>query len=227
MLARMLGVARLNVATFEDVEHDSGATLQAMLIVIVVSIATGVGTLLAGEADLLKDVVRHHGDRSAGGCSRCGLGGRRGEGHTFRATAVPVQEVHPDRRRRPGERRRRVGPRPRHLQGYRGGARGSDMGRERGAGHGSAVHLHDTDGRGDRERYGHRPPASLHFRRPASGGGSGGTGARPGGGRRSPGAQVRPRRPLEVGLHAGGDRGPGGGAPTRGGRRSPIWSCST
>ena len=57
MLARMLGVARLNVATFEDVEHDSGATLQAMLIVIVVSIATGVGTLLAGEADLLKDVV--------------------------------------------------------------------------------------------------------------------------------------------------------------------------
>ena len=57
MLARMLGVARLNVATFEDVEHDSGATLQAMLIVIAVSIATGVGTLLAGEADLLKDVV--------------------------------------------------------------------------------------------------------------------------------------------------------------------------
>ena len=57
MLARMLGVARLNVATFEDVEHDSGATLQAMLIVIVVSIATGVGTMLAGEADLLKDVV--------------------------------------------------------------------------------------------------------------------------------------------------------------------------
>jgi hypothetical protein len=49
MLARMLGVARLNVATFEDVEHDSSATLQAMLIVIVVSIATGVGTLLAGE----------------------------------------------------------------------------------------------------------------------------------------------------------------------------------
>ena len=43
MLARMLGVARLNVATFEDVEHDSGATLQAMLIVIVVFIATGVG----------------------------------------------------------------------------------------------------------------------------------------------------------------------------------------
>ena len=46
---------------------------------------------------------------------------------------------------------------------------------------------------------------------------AGGTGARPCGGRRPPGAQVRPRRPLEVGLHAGCDRGPGGGAPTRGG----------
>ena len=41
MLARMLGAARLNVATFEDVEHDTGATLQAMLVVIFVSIATG------------------------------------------------------------------------------------------------------------------------------------------------------------------------------------------
>ena len=135
-----------------------------------------------------------------------------GRGHTFRATAVPVQEVHPDRRRRPGERRRRVGPGPRHLQGDRGGARGPDLGRERGAGHGGAVHLHDTDGRGGRERHGR-----LHFRRPASGGGTGGTGAGPGGGRRPPGAQVRPRRPRQCGLHAGCDRGPGGGAPTRGG----------
>ena len=60
-------------------------------------------------------------------------------------------------------------------------------------------------------------PASLHFRRAASGGGSGGTGARPGGGRRPPGAPVRPRRPRQCGLHAGCDRGPGGGAPARGG----------
>ena len=57
MLARMLGAARLNVATFEDVEHDSGATLQAMLVVIIVSIASGVGSVLGGDTDLLKGVV--------------------------------------------------------------------------------------------------------------------------------------------------------------------------
>ena len=64
-------------------------------------------------------------------------------------------------RRRPGERRRWVWPGPRHLQGDRGGARGPDMGRERGSGHGSAVHLHDTDGRGDRERHGRRPSGNT------------------------------------------------------------------
>ena len=67
-----------------------------------------------------------------------------------------------------------------------------------GPGMGARFTLHDTDGRGGRERHG-RP----HFRRPASGGGTGGTGARPGGGRRPPGAQVRPRRPRQRGLHAG------------------------
>ena len=56
MLARMLGAARLNVATFEDVEHDSSATLQAMLVVIIVSIASGVGSVLGDDSDLLKGV---------------------------------------------------------------------------------------------------------------------------------------------------------------------------
>ena len=46
MLARMLGAARLNVATFEDVEHDRGATMQAMMVVLLVSIAIGIGGLL-------------------------------------------------------------------------------------------------------------------------------------------------------------------------------------
>ena len=121
-----------------------------------------VGNLLSNAAEHSSESVRHPHKRRAGGRSRCGLGGRRGEGHTFRATAVPVQEVHPDRRRRPGERRRRVGPGPRHLQGDRGGPRGPDLGRERGAGHGSAVHLHDTDGRGDRERHGKRTRPALN-----------------------------------------------------------------
>ena len=47
MLERMLGAARLNVATFEDVESDKGATVQAMLVVIFVSIAGGIGGIIA------------------------------------------------------------------------------------------------------------------------------------------------------------------------------------
>ena len=48
MLGRMIGAARLNVDTYEDVEHDSGATLQAMLVVVLVSIASVVGQLIGG-----------------------------------------------------------------------------------------------------------------------------------------------------------------------------------
>ena len=43
MLERMLGAIRLNANTFEDVENDSGATMQAMAVVILVSLATGLG----------------------------------------------------------------------------------------------------------------------------------------------------------------------------------------
>ena len=49
MLGRMIGAARLNVETYEDVEHDSGATLQAMLVVVLVSIASVVGQLIGGS----------------------------------------------------------------------------------------------------------------------------------------------------------------------------------
>lgn len=49
MLGRMLGAARLNVQTYEDVEHDSGATIQALLVIILVSVASFVGQLLAGD----------------------------------------------------------------------------------------------------------------------------------------------------------------------------------
>ena len=52
MLARMLGAARLNVDTYEDVEKDKGATVQALLVVIVVAIAAGVGGMLSGDIDL-------------------------------------------------------------------------------------------------------------------------------------------------------------------------------
>ena len=57
MLARMLGAARLDPHTFEDVEHDSGATLQALLVVVIVSVAGGVGGLLSGEGDIVRGVI--------------------------------------------------------------------------------------------------------------------------------------------------------------------------
>lgn len=56
MLARMLGAARLDPHTFEDVEHDSGATLQALLVVVIVPVAGG-GGLLSGEGDIVRGVI--------------------------------------------------------------------------------------------------------------------------------------------------------------------------
>ena len=42
----MMGSARLNVATFEEVASDKGATIQALIVVILVSIAGGIGGIL-------------------------------------------------------------------------------------------------------------------------------------------------------------------------------------
>ena len=49
MLLRMIGVLRLNSATYEDVEHDKSAIWQAVIIVVLVSAATVVGELLLGD----------------------------------------------------------------------------------------------------------------------------------------------------------------------------------
>ncbi len=49
MLQRMIGAARLDAHTFEEVEDDHGATRQAMLVVIIVSIATAIGGLAAAD----------------------------------------------------------------------------------------------------------------------------------------------------------------------------------
>ena len=57
MLNRMLGAARLSVVTFEDVERDSSATIQALIIVIMVALASGIGELLSGDADILRALV--------------------------------------------------------------------------------------------------------------------------------------------------------------------------
>ena len=57
MLSRMLGAARLSVDTFENVERDSSATIQALIVVIIVALASGIGELLSGEADILRALV--------------------------------------------------------------------------------------------------------------------------------------------------------------------------
>ncbi len=49
MLQRMIGAARLNVHTYEDVENDQTSTKQALLVVILVSIASGIGATAAGD----------------------------------------------------------------------------------------------------------------------------------------------------------------------------------
>lgn len=45
MLERMIGAARLNVHTFEEVENDQNATTQALLVVIIVAIAAVIGSV--------------------------------------------------------------------------------------------------------------------------------------------------------------------------------------
>ena len=57
MLNRMLGSARLSADTFEDVERDSSATIQALIVVIIVSLATGIGQLLSADAGVLDALV--------------------------------------------------------------------------------------------------------------------------------------------------------------------------
>lgn len=41
--ARVIGAMKLNAATFEEVEHDTTATGQAALIVLLASVATAIG----------------------------------------------------------------------------------------------------------------------------------------------------------------------------------------
>jgi hypothetical protein len=45
LTARMLGAAKLDAATYEEVENDPGATPQAMLVVVLATLAAGVGVV--------------------------------------------------------------------------------------------------------------------------------------------------------------------------------------
>ena len=54
MLERMIRAARLEADVYEEVEADTTATPQAMLVVILVAVATGIGALgIAGVAGLI------------------------------------------------------------------------------------------------------------------------------------------------------------------------------
>ncbi len=54
MVDRMVRAARLQDAVYEEVEHDQGATRQAALVVVITSIAAGIGSLFSfGPAGLI------------------------------------------------------------------------------------------------------------------------------------------------------------------------------
>ena len=57
MLSRMIGAARLSVETFEEVEHDRSATIQALIVVVVVAAFSGIGSFLSSNVTLLDAVV--------------------------------------------------------------------------------------------------------------------------------------------------------------------------
>ena len=48
IVQRMIGAAKLQVETFTEVEHDTSATMQAMAVVVLVALATGIGSLGSG-----------------------------------------------------------------------------------------------------------------------------------------------------------------------------------
>ena len=57
MLARMIGAARLNPHTYEEIEHDSAATVQAAIVVVIVALATGIGGISLGITTIIFGIV--------------------------------------------------------------------------------------------------------------------------------------------------------------------------
>jgi len=50
LVQRMIGAARLDVATYEEVERDNSATQQALVVVILAAVASGIGALGSDNA---------------------------------------------------------------------------------------------------------------------------------------------------------------------------------
>lgn len=57
LVQRMIGAARLDVNTYEEVERDTSATQQALIVVILASIAGGIGSLDDGGIGLIGGVI--------------------------------------------------------------------------------------------------------------------------------------------------------------------------
>ncbi len=57
MIGRMLGAARLSSDTYEEVERDSSATIQALLVVVIVAIANAIGGSLSEDSNLLSGLL--------------------------------------------------------------------------------------------------------------------------------------------------------------------------
>lgn len=54
---RIIGAVRLDAATYEEVEHDSNATGQAVAVVAIVSILSGIGSTREGGGGLIGGVI--------------------------------------------------------------------------------------------------------------------------------------------------------------------------
>ena len=50
MIQRMIGAARLDTKVYEEVEADTSATRQALAVVVLVALATGIGAIGSGGA---------------------------------------------------------------------------------------------------------------------------------------------------------------------------------
>ncbi len=57
LLDRMRGAAFLEIATYEEVEHDESLTRQAALVVVIVAIARGIGGLNEGTQGIFVGIV--------------------------------------------------------------------------------------------------------------------------------------------------------------------------
>lgn len=57
ILTRMIGAARLDSHTYEEVESDSSAMPQALLVVVIVAIFSAAGGILGGDGNIVNGII--------------------------------------------------------------------------------------------------------------------------------------------------------------------------